>query len=69
MDAFAGAADVDGGETDEQGDGGNDFEIDERFEAEAAYFLQVGMARNAYHEGAEEKWRDDDADQTEEDNS
>src|SRR5216683_5616327 len=27
-DAFAGAADVDGGKTDEQSDGGDDFEID-----------------------------------------
>jgi hypothetical protein len=28
MNAFASAADVDGGETDQEGDGGDDFELD-----------------------------------------
>lgn len=67
MHAFAGAADVDGGEADKQGDGGNDFEVDERFEAKAADFLQIGMASDTYHEGAEEERRNDYADQAKED--
>src|SRR5216683_1375126 len=46
-DAFAGAADVDGGETDEQRDGGDDFEIDQGLEAETADALEVSMACDA----------------------
>src|SRR5258708_38073346 len=66
-DAFARAAEVDGGQTDEHGDGGNDFEVHERLDAQAAYSLQVGVAGDAHHQNREKQRRDDDADQTEED--
>src|SRR4029077_15329841 len=64
-DTFAGAAYVDGGETDEQRDGGDDFEIDQGLEAEAAYALEIGVACDADYERAEEERGDDDADEAE----
>jgi hypothetical protein len=66
-DAVAGAAEVDRGETDEHGEGGDEFEIDEGFEREAADFFEVGVAGDADDESAEEKRGDDDFDEAEKD--
>src|SRR6266849_5395379 len=50
--AFSGAADVDGGEADEQGDSGDDLEVDEGLDSETANFFQVGVAGNAHDKRA-----------------
>src|SRR5713226_9081101 len=49
---------MDSGETNQHGDGGDDFKVDQRLDAEAADFLQVGVAGDAHHEDAEEERRD-----------
>ena len=67
MDAFSCAADMDGRIADEHGKRGDDFEVDEGFDAQAADFLQVGVAGDAHDENAEEQRRDDDLDEAEKD--
>jgi len=63
MDAFSCAADVDGRIADEHRERGDDFEVDEGFDAEAADFREVGVAGTAHDENAEEQLRDDDLDE------
>src|ERR1700730_5442291 len=65
-DALSGAADVDGGEADQQRDGGDDFEVDEGLEAEAADFFEVGVAGDTDDERAKEERGDDDANEAKE---
>src|SRR6202030_4429375 len=67
MDTFSSAADMDGRIADEHGERGDDFEVDERLDAETADFLQVGVAGDAHHENAEEQRRDDDLDEAQKD--
>ena len=66
-DAFARATEVDGRQADEHSDGGDDFEVDERLDAQAADFLQVGVARDAHHQNGEKQRCDDDANQAQKD--
>src|SRR5713101_5285017 len=54
MSVMSCAADVDGRIADEHRKGGDDFEVDEGLDAEAADFLQVGVPGDAHHENAEE---------------
>jgi len=61
--AFSGAAQVNGRIADEHGQRGDYFEIDERFDAQAADFPEVGMAGDAHHKNAEQQRRDDDFDE------
>src|ERR1700758_1700548 len=58
---------MEGGESDDHGNGRDDFEIDEGLDAEAANLFEIGMAGNSYNENAEEQRRDDDLDQTKKD--
>src|SRR5215467_3572425 len=58
---------MNGGESDDHGDGRDNFEIDEGLEAEAADLSEIGMAGNSHDENAEDQRRDDDLDQTKED--
>src|SRR6266567_1735625 len=52
--------------TDEHGDGRDDFEIDQRLDAEAADFFQIGVAGDSDNENTEEQRRDDDLDEAQE---
>src|SRR5260370_31249423 len=65
--AFSGAADVDGGEANQQSEGADDFEINEGFYAEAANFFEVRVAGDADDERDEEQRGDDYLDETQED--
>src|SRR5260370_25238870 len=56
---------MDGRIADEHGKGGDELEVDERFEAETADFLEVGVAGDSNNEDAEEQRRDDDFDEAE----
>ena len=56
--AFAGAAEIYGDESDHQRQRRDDFEIDERLDAHAANFFQIGVARDAHHQRAEDQRRD-----------
>src|SRR5437879_10437167 len=67
MNTFSCAAQVNGGIADEHGDGRDDLEVDEGFDAETAHFLQVGVPGNADNEESEQQWRDDDLDEPEKD--
>src|SRR5215813_963018 len=58
---------MNGGESDDHGNGRDYFKIDEGLEAEAADLFEIGMAGNSYHENAEEQRCDDDLNQTKED--
>ncbi len=48
------------------GDGRDDFEIDQRLDAEAADFFQIGVAGDSDNENTEEQRRDDDLDEAQE---
>src|SRR5258708_16873359 len=50
--------------TDEHRDGRDQFEIDERLDAEAANFVQIRVTGNANDKNAEEERRDDDFNET-----
>ena len=63
MDAFSGAADMNGHVADEHGNGRYDFEIDERLDSQPADFFQVRMAGDAHHEDAEQQGRDNHLDE------
>ncbi len=63
MNAFSCAADMNGRVADEHGDSRDEFEIDERLDAEAADFLEVRVAGDANNENAEEQRRDDHLDE------
>ena len=65
MDAFSCAADMDSRIADEHRKRRDDFKVDQGFEAEAADFLQVGVAGDAHDENAEEQRRDDHLDEPE----
>jgi len=67
MNTFSCAAQVNGGIADEHGDGRDDLEVDEGFDAETAHFLQVGVPGNADNEDSEQQGRDDDLDEPEKD--
>src|SRR5258707_13213175 len=69
MDAFSRAADMDSGETGQHGDRGDDFEVDERLDAQAADSLQIGVAGDAHHEDAKEQRRDDYLDEPQKDSA
>src|SRR5215472_7793213 len=58
---------VDGAEPDEQSQGGDQFKINEGFDAHASNLLQVGMPGNAHHQRGEDQGRDDGADQAQKD--
>jgi len=64
---FSRAADMDSGETISHGDRGDDFEVDEGLDAQAADFLQIGVPAMPTHEDAKEQRRDDHLDEAEED--
>src|ERR1017187_7206874 len=64
--AHSGANQVHGAQAQEQRGGGDDFEIDDGFGADAAHALQVAAAGHARHQRAEQQGRDDGADQAEE---
>ena len=66
MNAFAGAADADCGEADQEGERRDDFEIDERLDSEAANFFEICVAGDSDYERAEEQRRNDDFDQSQE---
>ena len=55
VQADAGFGDVDGDEADEERDGGEDFEVDEGFQAEAADGFGFGVAGDAGDEGPEDE--------------
>src|SRR6266436_6761929 len=63
MDAFSGAADMNGRVTDEHGDGRDDFEINQRLDTEASDFFQIRVARDAHHENGEKQGRDNHFDE------
>ncbi len=63
VNAFAGAADMNGRVTDQHRERGNNFKIDERLDAETPDFFQIRVARDANDENAEKQWRDDDFDE------
>ena len=65
MDAFPCAAQVNGRIADEHSDGRDNFKVDEGLDAEAADFLEVGVASNADDEDPKEQRRDDDLDEAE----
>src|SRR5258708_27486032 len=65
MDAFSGAADMNSRITDEHRDGRDQFEIDERLDAEAANFFQIRVTGNANDKNAEKQWRDNQLDEAE----
>ena len=65
--ARAGPHQVDGGESQEQREGGDDFEVDDGLEADAAHALEVAAAGDANHQRAEYQGRDDGADQPQKD--
>src|SRR6266576_3311276 len=67
MNTFSCAAQVNGGIADEHGDGRDNLEVDEGFDAETAHFLQVGVPGNADNEDSEQQGRDDDLDEPEKD--
>src|SRR5438445_622719 len=67
MNTFSRAAQVNAGIADEHGDGRDDLEVDEGFDAETAHFLQVGVPGNADNEDSEQQGRDDDLDEPEKD--
>src|SRR5437016_14201973 len=49
----------------QHGDGGNQFEIKERFDAEPPDFFQIRVAGDPNNEDAEKEWRDNHLDETE----
>ena len=61
--AFTRAAETYGRPTDDERNRGNNFKVNKRFDTEAADFLQVGVARDAYDQGAEQQRCDDDLDE------
>src|SRR5260370_5848141 len=63
MDGFSGAADMNSRTTDEHRDGRDQFEIDERLDAEAADFFQIRVTGNANDKNAEKQWRDNHLDE------
>src|SRR5712692_87955 len=67
MNAFSCAADMNGRVADEHGDSRDQFEIDERLDAEAADFLEVRVAGDANNENAEEQRRNDHLDEAQKD--
>src|ERR1700687_2933640 len=69
MDAFSSAAQMNARIADEHGKGGDDFEVDEGLDAQAADFLQIGVASDADDENAEEQRGDDDFDEAEKNGS
>ena len=56
---FAGFAEIDGGDPEEERDGSDDFEVQETLPADAADFAQVAVAGNAGDERAEDERSDD----------
>ena len=65
--ARAGTHQVDRGEPQKQRERGDDFEVDDGFQADAAHALQIAAARDAIYQRAENQRRDDGADQPQED--
>lgn len=63
----SGAAEVDDGDTEEESDGGEDFEVDETLPAYAADFAHVTMTCDAGDERTEDKRSDDNFDEAEKD--
>src|SRR6266436_6455581 len=61
--AFSRAAQIDRGKSDQQRDRGNNFEIDERLDAQPPDFLQIRMPGDAHYQSPEEQRRDDHLDQ------
>ena len=66
-EADSGFRDVDGGEADDEGEGGEDFEVDEALDAHAADGLHVAVSGDAGDEGGEDEGGDDGLDEAEED--
>ena len=69
VNALSRAAQVDGGQANEHGNGGDQFEVDERFDAQPADFFQVRVAGNPHHEHGKKQRRNDDANQAQKDGS
>src|ERR1043166_1152021 len=57
---------VNDAESNEECDGGNDFEVEQRLQTHAANFFQVAGAGNAVDQRGENKWRNDRLDEVEE---
>ena len=65
-DALAWARQVDGGETEKQREGGDDFKIDDGLETDAAHLFEVARAGDAVDQGGEDQRRNDGADEAQE---
>ena len=66
MNAFAGAADADRREADQERQRRDDFEINERLDSEAPNFFEIRVAGDSDDESPEEQRRDDNFDQPQE---
>ena len=66
-EADAGVRDVDGDETDEEGEDGHYLEVDEGFDGDAADAFEVSVTGDAGYEGAEDERSDDCLDEAQED--
>ena len=66
MNACACLAEIDGDDTDNQRDSGDNFEKYERFDGHTANFFQFGVTGDANDQSAKEQWRDDDFDEAQE---
>ena len=64
--AVAGMQEVDRDEAEEQSQRRDDFEVEERLDADAAYFAEVAHARDADHDGGEDDGREGHADELDE---
>ena len=64
--ALAGPHQVHGGQAQEQRQRGDDFEIEDGLDADAAHALQIAAAGDADHQRGEDQRRDDGADQPQE---
>ncbi len=65
--AFAGADEVDDAEAEEEREGGHDFEIQNRFAADAAHVFDIAAAGDSCDQGREDERRDDGADEAQKD--
>jgi hypothetical protein len=64
--AASGMQEIDSDEAEEQRQRRDDFKIDERLDADAAYFAEVTHARDAHHDGGEDDGREGHADELDE---
>lgn len=65
--AYSGAADVDGDEADDKGQGGRDLEVDEALNAHTSDAFEIAMAGDAGDESGEDERSDDGLDEAQKD--